>query len=170
MMEKSTSPAGRSSPQIVLAEPLVKQLKDYVTGLPDKEGQLINVLHQAQGIFGYLPREVQRLVAQEMGVPLARVYGVVTFYTFFTMTPRGRHLVSVCLGTACFVKGSIRVLDALKDTLKVEVGEVTEDGRFSINTLRCVGGCALAPVVMVDERVFGNVTPTQIPDILANFK
>ncbi len=153
-----------------LPEPLVRELIDFVNALPDKEGQLINVLHQAQGLFGYLPRSVQFLVARQMGVSLAHVYGVVTFYTFFTMQPRGRHPISVCQGTACFVKGAARVLSSLKDRLEVEVGEVTPDGRFSINTLRCVGGCALAPVMMIDDRVFANVTPAQLPDILANFQ
>ncbi len=153
-----------------LPEPLARELAEYIHGLPDQEGQLINVLHKAQGLFGYLPRSVQYLVAREMGVPLAQVYGVVSFYTFFTMQPRGRHPISVCQGTACFVKGAARVLSSLKDRLGVEVGEVTPDGRFSINTLRCVGGCALAPVMMVDERVFANVTPAQLPDILENFK
>lgn len=170
-MEQTTvrTPASAGVDKTPLPEPLVRELKEYIATLPDKDVQLINVLHKAQGIFGYLPRKVQILVAEEMGVPLARVYGVVTFYTFFTMQPRGRHPISVCQGTACFVKGAVRVLDALKDHLHVDVGEVTSDGRFSINTLRCVGGCALAPVVMIDDRVFGNVTPSQIPEILAQF-
>lgn len=169
-MEQSTVRAPVSAGAAkALPGPLVKELKEYIAQLPSKDGQLINVLHKAQGLFGYLPRKVQVLVAEEMGMSLAHVYGVVTFYTFFTMQPRGRHPIAVCQGTACFVKGAVRVLNALKDHLNVEVGEVTADGRFSINTLRCVGGCALAPVVMIDDRVFGNVTPAQIPDILAHF-
>lgn len=174
MMESiSTSQPGLNkagNTHLHLPAPLVQHLKDYIAALPDKSGQLINVLHEAQSLFVYLPREVQRLVAEEMGMSLAHVYGVVTFYAFFTMQPWGRHLISVCQGAACFVKGAARVLSALKDTLAVDVGEVTEDGCFSINTLRCVGGCALAPVMMIDERVFGNVTPAQIPEILALFK
>lgn len=172
-MESVSTHSDFNNPGIVthhLPEPLVQNLKEYIAALPSKEGQLVNVLHEAQSLFGYLPREVQRLVAEEMDMSLAHVYGVITFYAFFTMLPRGRHLISVCQGTACFVKGAPRVLSALKDRLNVEVGEVTEDGRFSINTLRCVGGCALAPVMMIDERVFGNVTPAQIPEILALFK
>lgn len=169
-MESTTAQARKpSAAKIVLPPAQVKELKDFIAQLPDKEYQLINVLHKAQAIFGYLPKPVQLLVAEEMGVPLARVYGVVTFYTFFTMEPRGKHPIAVCMGTACFVKGSTRVLNALTDYLHVDVGEVTPDGRFSINTLRCVGGCALAPVMMIGDRVFGNVTPAQIPEILAHF-
>ncbi len=163
---KTKAASGAAKP---LPENLVRELKEFIAQLPDKEVQLINVLHKAQSLFGYLPRNVQHLVAEEMGVPLAQVYGVVTFYTFFTMQPRGRHPIAVCQGTACFVKGAVRVLDTLKDLLHVEVGEVTTDGRFSISTVRCVGGCALAPVLMIDDRVYGNVTPSQIPDILAHF-
>lgn len=165
----SQKPGTAKMVKITLSPPLVRELKDFIAQLPEKECQLINVLHKAQNLFGYLPRPVQVLVAEEMGVPLAEVYGIVTFYTFFTMQPRGEHPISICQGTACFVKGATRVLNAFKDILHVDVGEVTSDGRFSIDTLRCVGGCALAPVVMIDDRVFGNVTPAQIPEILAQF-
>ncbi len=171
-MEQATvrPPPSASGNKAPLPENLVRELKKYVAALPSRDGQLINVLHKAQELFGYLPRKVQVLVAEEMGMPLAHVYGVVTFYTFFTMQPRGRHPIAVCQGTACFVKGGVRVLSALKDFLQVEVGEVTEDGLFSINTVRCVGGCALAPVMMIDDRVYAKVTPGQIPEILAQFR
>lgn len=169
-MEPTTARApAAGNIKTTLPEASVKELKEYIAKLPDKKYQLINVLHKAQAIFGYLPRPVQLLVAEEMGVSLAHVYGIVTFYTFFTMEPRGKHPISVCMGTACFVKGAVRVLNAVKDHLGVDVGEVTPDGQFSVNTLRCVGGCALAPVMMIGDRVFGNVSPAQIPDILAHF-
>ncbi len=169
-MAKTPTPAVRNVKSPPLPEAKVKELKQFIAALPDKEDQLINVLHKAQELFGYLPRKVQVLVAEEMGVPLAKVYGVVTFYTFFTMEPRGRHPISICQGTACFVKGGERVLSSVKDFLHVDVGEVTADGRFSINTVRCVGGCAMAPVMVVDDLVFGKVTPAQIPGILAQFE
>ncbi len=170
-MEQATvSPPSTNHNKTPLPEPLVRELKTYIAGLPEKDGQLINVLKKAQELFGYLPRKVQVLVAEELDMPLAHVYGVVTFYAFFTMQPRGRHPILVCQGTACFVKGGPRVLRSLKDYLKVEEGEVTEDGLFSVNTVRCVGGCALAPVMMIDDRVYGKVTPAQIPELLAHFR
>ncbi len=169
MESTAKSAASKSVPLPPLSGESVKKLKDFIHSLPSKEDQLINVLHEAQEIFGYLPRQVQNLVAQEMGVSLAHVYGIVTFYAFFNMQPSGRHRINICQGTACFVKGAPRILSAFKDRLQVEEGEVTQDGRFSISTVRCVGGCALAPVVMVDDRVFGHVAPEQIRDILADF-
>ncbi len=169
-MPQTAPPApAKVAPNPPLPPESVQKLKDFIRALPSKDDQLINVLHEAQEIFGYLPRQVQNLVAQEMGVSLAHVYGIVTFYAFFNMQPSGRHRINICQGTACFVKGAPRILSAFKDRLQVGEGEVTPDGRFSITTVRCVGGCALAPVVMVDDRVFGHVAPEQIRDILADF-
>jgi NADP-reducing hydrogenase subunit HndA len=148
---------------------LYQQLADFVATLPTKEGHLVTVLHKAQSLFGYLPKEVQEFVADQMEVSLAQVYGVVSFYTFFTMIPKGKHPISVCMGTACFVKGADKVVDALKKQLGVEVSEVTKDGKFSIDCLRCVGACALAPVVLVGEKVYANITPDQVKDIIADF-
>jgi NADP-reducing hydrogenase subunit HndA len=148
---------------------LYQKLADFIAELPQKEGHLVTALHKAQSLFGYLPREVQEFIADQMEVPLAKVYGVVSFYTFFTMVPKGKYPVSVCMGTACFVKGAEKVVEALKQQLKVEVGEVTEDGKFSIDCLRCVGACALAPVVMIGEKVYGHVKPDQVKDIIADF-
>jgi NADP-reducing hydrogenase subunit HndA len=153
----------------VLPENLYRELDDFIQELPTKEGHLVTALHKAQSLFGYLPEEVQKFVAEKMNVPEVHVYGVVSFYTFFTMVPKGKYPISVCLGTACFVKGAEKVVEALKQQLKVEVGEVTEDGRFSIDQLRCVGACALAPVVMVGEKVYGHVKPDQVKDIIADF-
>jgi len=148
---------------------LYKKLSDFLATLPTKEGHLVTVLHKAQSLFGYLPKEVQEFVADQMEVSLAQVYGVVSFYTFFTMIPKGKHPISVCMGTACFVKGADKVVDALKKQLGVEVSEVTKDGKFSIDCLRCVGACALAPVVLVGEKVYANITPDQVKDIIADF-
>lgn len=130
----------------------------------------MTVPHKAQGLYGYLPMEVQQTVANLMGVSLARVYGVVTFYAYFTMVPKGQHPISLCNGTACHVTGSEKLLAALKEQLGIGVGETTPDGRFSIDQLRCVGACALAPVMMVGEKVYGSVSADQIRGILAEYE
>lgn len=146
------------------------ELDEFIDSLPTKEGHLVTVLHKAQSIFGYLPEEVQEYVAEAMNVPVVHVFGVVSFYTFFTMVPKGKHPISVCMGTACFVKGADKVTDAFKQQLGVAVSEVTKDGKFSIDCLRCVGACALAPVVMIGEKVYANVTPDQVKNIIADFQ
>jgi len=125
-------------------------------------GELINILHAAQGIFGYLPREVQE-------IPVSRVYGVVTFYSFFTMTPKGKYPISVCLGTACYVRGAEKVLDEFQRQLEIKVGETTPDGLFSLDCLRCVGACGLAPVVTIAGKVYGRLTPEKVRDILSEY-
>lgn len=144
-----------------------KQLDAFIDSLPTKKGELIRVLHTAQGIFGYLPKEVQVYVAKRMDVPASKVYGVVSFYSFFTMKPKGQYDISVCLGTACYVRGAEKVLDELKKKLSIEIGETTDDGKFSLRTLRCVGACGLAPVVMVGDKVYGRVTPDMVDGMLA---
>jgi NADH-quinone oxidoreductase subunit E/NADP-reducing hydrogenase subunit HndA len=128
------------------------------------------VLHKVQGEYGYLPAEVQELVAKELGIPVSRVYGIVSFYSFFTMTPKGEHPISVCLGTACYVRGAEKVLDELKRQLGINVGEVTPDGKFSLTCLRCVGACGLAPVIEVGDKVYGRMTPDRVKDVLAEYK
>ena len=146
------------------------ELDAYIDSLPTTKGELIRVLHRAQGIFGYLPREVQVHVAKRLDVPVSKVYGVVSFYSFFTMKPKGEYDVSVCLGTACYVRGADKILEEITKQLGIGVGETTEDGKFSLRTLRCVGACGLAPVVMIGERVYGRVTPDQVISILAEWK
>jgi len=148
---------------------LYQELDDFVAQLPTKEGHLVTVLHKAQHLFGYLPREVQQYVADLMDVSLAKVYGVVSFYTFFTMVPKGKYPISICMGTACYVKQADKIVDAFKDILGVEIGEVTKDGKFSIDVLRCVGACALAPILTVGDKVYAHVTPDQIKDIIAEY-
>lgn len=135
----------------------------------NQAGELINVLHAAQQLLGYLPAEVQEVIANELNISLAKVYGVVTFYSFFTMLPKGEHPISVCMGTACYVRGAEKVLDEFRRLLKINIGETTPDGRFSLSCLRCVGACGLAPVVMVGDRVFGRVSPDKVPDIIHEF-
>jgi NADP-reducing hydrogenase subunit HndA len=152
-----------------LPEKQYRELEEFVNQLPTRDGHLVTVLHKAQSIFGYLPLEVQQAVAGLMETSLAQVYGVVSFYTYFTMVPKGKYPISICNGTACFVKGSEKVIDAFKKQLGLEIGEVTKDGKFSIDVLRCVGACALAPVLMVGEKTYGYVTPDQVKDIIAEF-
>lgn len=129
-------------------------------------GELINILHETQNAIGYLPKEVQVLVAKNLGIPATRVNGVVSFYAFFTEKPKGKHPISVCLGTACYVRGAEKVLDEVKKILGIEVGETTPDGFFSLDCLRCVGACGLAPVLMIDGKVYGNVDPKNVKAIL----
>lgn len=129
-------------------------------------GELINILHKVQEVMGYLPAPVQQLIATQIHIPVSKVYGVVTFYTFFTMTPKGEHPVSVCMGTACYVRGAEKVLDEFKRVLKINVGETTPDGRFSLSSLRCVGACGLAPVVLIGEKVYGRVVPGEVEKII----
>ena len=123
----------------------------------------------AQGIFGYLPREVQEIIAGRLHIPVSKVYGVVTFYSFFTMTPKGKYPISVCLGTACYVRGAEKVLEEFQRQLEIKVGETTSDGLFSLDCLRCVGACGLAPVVTIAGKVYGRLTPEKVRDILSEY-
>ena len=155
---------------IKLSESKINFIKEVCKSYGNKAGEVINVLHKVQGEFGYLPAEVQELVAKELNIPVSRVYGIVSFYSFFTMTPKGEHPISVCLGTACYVRGAEKVLDELKRQLGINVGEVTPDGKFSLTCLRCVGACGLAPVIEVGEKVYGRMTPDRVKDVLAEYK
>lgn len=148
----------------------IERIGAICAGFNNSPGELINVLHKTQGEMGYLPEEVQREIARRLGIPVAKVYGVVTFYSFFTMTPKGRHAISVCMGTACYVRDAEKVVDELKKQLGIAVGEVTADGKFSLDCLRCVGACGLAPVMLIGEKVYGRVDPKQIKDILAGYE
>ena len=155
---------------IKLSESKINFIKEVCKSYDNKPGEVINVLHKVQGEFGYLPAEVQELVAKELNIPVSRVYGIVSFYSFFTMTPKGQYPISVCLGTACYVRGAEKVLDELKRQLGIGVGEVTPDGKFSLTCLRCVGACGLAPVIEVGEKVYGRMTPDRVKDVLAEYK
>jgi len=157
-------------PKIKLAEHTIELIKTICAEFENKESELINVLHRVQGKLGYLPAEVQEVIAKELKTGVAKVYGVVTFYSFFTMIPQGENPISICMGTACYVRGAEQVLNEFKRQLKVEVGESTEDGKFSINCLRCVGACGLAPVVTVGEKVFGRVAPSDVKKIIAEYR
>jgi len=153
-----------------LQECQIQTIKDICRSFGNRPGELINVLHKTQEAFGYLPAEVQQVVANELNISVAKVYGVVTFYAFFTMKPKGKHPISVCMGTACYVRGAEKVVDALKHELDIEVGGVTPDGKFSLNCLRCVGACGLAPVMTIGDKVHGRVEASQLKEILAQYE
>lgn len=135
-----------------------------------ERGCLMPVLHEAQEIYGYLPGEVQTVIAEELNIPLAEVYGVATFYSRFSLNPKGKHRVSVCLGTACYVKGADKVLAEVEKELRITCGECTPDRTFSLDSCRCVGACGLAPVMMVDEEVYGKLTANDVAGILAKYR
>jgi NADH:ubiquinone oxidoreductase subunit E len=135
-----------------------------------KEGSLIQVLHLAQEIYGYLPLELQTYIANEMGIPVSEVSGVVTFYSFFSTKPRGKHTIRVCLGTACYVRGGKKIVESLKDKLNVDIGGTTEDGRFTFEVARCIGACGLAPAMMIDGTVYKQVNVNRLGAILAKYE
>lgn len=135
----------------------------------DQKGALMPIMQQAQDIYGYLPIEVQTMIADGMGISLEKVYGVATFYSQFALNPKGKYQISVCLGTACYVKGSGDVYSKLEEVLGIKGGECTADGKFSLDACRCVGACGLAPVMMINDEVYGRLLPDQIPDILAKY-
>ena len=147
-----------------------KELENYILTLEDKKSSLIIILHKAQEIFGYIPEEVQEFIAEKIEVPVSKVYGVVSFYNFFSMEPKGKYLISVCTGTACYVRGAEKILEALQKELGLKLGGVTEDGLFSLDSLRCVGACGLAPVMLVGKDVHGKVKPEDVKKIIENYK
>lgn len=136
----------------------------------DEKGAMIPILHEVQQEKGYLPEDVQAYIAQKMGVPLSEVYGIVTFYALFNTQPRGKHRISVCLGTACYVRGSGKILEELEKLLNIKVGETTADGQFTLEACRCLGACGLAPVLTVDEHVHGRLTTKDVADLIAKYK
>ena len=154
----------------ILQDCQVKTIQNICKSFGNKAGELINVLHKTQEAFGYLPAEVQQVVARELNVSEAKVYGVVSFYAFFTMKPKGKYKISVCTGTACYVRGVEKVIDELKEELDIEVGEVTPDGKFSLDCLRCVGACGLAPVMLINDKVYGRIDPKEVKGILDSYQ
>lgn len=146
------------------------KLKEIIEKYKDTRGALIPVLHEAQEVYGYLPENVLKKVSDGLNVPLAEIYGVVTFYTQFSLNPKGRFKINVCLGTACYVKGSGEILEKFKDRLGINVGQCTEDGKFSLDACRCIGACGLAPVIMINEDVHGRLTADDVDSILEQYK
>ena len=133
-------------------------------------GAIMPIMQEAQGIYGYLPEEVLVIIAQEMNMPLSDLYGIASFYSQFTLNPKGKYQISICLGTACYVKGAGNVLKALETKLGIQAGGITPDGKFSLDACRCIGACGLAPVMMINNDVYGNLTPDMISDIINKYK
>ena len=159
-----------TSVKVKLKQNDIDKIKEICAAYNHEPGELINVLHQTQEHFGYLPAEIQEVISWEMNVSAAKVYGVVTFYSYFTMTPKGRYPVSVCTGTACYVRGAENVLEEIKKQLDLKVGETSEDGKYSLSCLRCVGACGLAPVVLVGDKTYGRVAPDDVKGIVDEYK
>ena len=145
------------------------ELKKVIAELKDQPGSLMPIMQRAQDIYGYLPIEVQTMISDETGEPLEKIYGIATFYAQFALEPKGKYQISVCLGTACYVKGSALILEKIEETLGIKSGQCTPDGKFSIEACRCVGACGLAPVMMINGEVYGRLTPEDVSGILAKY-
>ncbi|MDD7409378.1 MAG: NAD(P)H-dependent oxidoreductase subunit E [Anaerovoracaceae bacterium] len=156
--------------KVDVTEEQKKKILDIIDGYKDTQGALIQVLHDVQDYFGYLPIEVQEIISDAMNVPLAEIYGIVTFYTQFTTQPKGKYAVSVCLGTACYVKGSGKILEKFEQELGIQAGDVTDDGMFSIDACRCVGACGLAPVAIVNGEVYGKLVQADVKSICDKYR
>ncbi len=146
-----------------------KKLKAFIDENKHDKSRLMAVMQEAQEIYGYLPMEVQEMIAEGMDVPLEKVFGVATFYAQFSLSPKGEYNISVCLGTACYVKGAQKLIDMLSDQLEIGLDECTADGKFSLEACRCIGACGLGPVLTVNDEVFGKLSDSDIPDIIAKF-
>lgn len=152
--------------EALMKEELIK----VIDKCKDMPGALIPVLHEAQGIYGYLPPEAMKMIADGLNLPVAKVYGVATFYSQFSLTQKGKYRVSVCLGTACYVKGAAEILDKFKERLALELGECSDDGLFSLDACRCIGACSLAPVVMINDDVYGKLKPEDIDKLISKYE
>ncbi|WP_027625222.1 NADH-quinone oxidoreductase subunit NuoE [Clostridium lundense] len=152
-----------------ILESKLNELSEFIDSIQNKEGSLIAVLHKAQNIFGYLPNEVQSFIAKKLDIPVSKVYGVVTFYSYFNTEPKGKYVINVCMGTACFVRGAGDVVDELQKKLNIKIGETTADGKYTIEVLRCVGACGLAPVVTVNDKVYGHFTKDKVDKLLEEY-
>ncbi|WP_296971939.1 NADH-quinone oxidoreductase subunit NuoE [Tepidanaerobacter sp. EBM-38] len=148
----------------------LKQIEEMLKKYKGQKGALLQALQEAQNIMGYLPIEVQEMVAETLDITLSEVYSTITFYSFFSLKPKGKYQIRTCLGTACYVRGAEKILDRLKTELGIEVGDTTDDGKFSLNACRCIGACGLAPAIIINDEVYGRLTPDKIPDILKKFE
>ena len=146
-----------------------QKLFEMIDRRKNEKGAVMPILQEAQEIYGYLPIEVQTMIAERLDVPLEEIFGVSTFYSQFALTPKGKYEISVCLGTACYVKGSQDILDKISEILEIEPEDCTPDGKFSLTACRCVGACGLAPVMMINDEVYGRLTADEVPDILAKY-
>ncbi|MEW9121189.1 MAG: NAD(P)H-dependent oxidoreductase subunit E [Thermotaleaceae bacterium] len=156
-------------PKEILTKENFERLEAVIEKNKGKKGSLMPVLHEGQKIFGCLPLEVQKRISDALDMPLAEIYGVVTFYSQFTLDPKGDYTIGVCMGTACYVKGSQKIIDRIKKEAKVEVGSTSADGKFSLEATRCIGACGLAPVLTVNEDVYGRLVEADVPGIIAKY-
>lgn len=150
-------------------EKVEKETKEIIKKYAKDKTQLIGILNDVQEKYGYIPKQAQIVISKELKMPMAEIYGVITFYSRFTLAPKGKYNIAICLGTACFVKGSQKLLDRAKERLNIEPGQVTQDGKFSIDEVRCVGACGLAPVFMVNDEVYGNATVKQLDEVIDKY-
>lgn len=155
--------------KISLNSKKIERIKEICESFNNSHGEIINILHRVQSEFGFLPVEVQELISEQIRMPVAQIYGIVSFYSFFSMQPKGKYPISICLGTACYVRDSEKVLEEFKRQLGIGLGELSADGKFSLDTLRCVGACGLAPVVLIGDKVYGRISPNQVKDIIAEY-
>ena len=153
-----------------MEEKTVKELEQILSKYTNDKSNLIQILNEVQEKFGYVPTIVQEEIAKYLGIEVAEVYGVVTFYSRFTLKPKGKYAISVCMGTACFVKGGEQILERVKQKLGIEEGQTTEDGKFSIDATRCIGACGLAPVFTVNEEVYGKATPQKVDEVIKEYQ
>ena len=161
---------GHAGCQQMSEEQQFSLLKDVIEDYGKKESNLIQILHMAQAIFGFLPKNVLEFIAREMDMPISKVEGVVTFYSFFSTQPKGKYSIKVCLGTACYVRGGKKILEKLKELLMIDVGETTEDMKFSLEVMRCIGACGLAPAISINDDVHKRVNPNKIEEILKQYE
>lgn len=163
MCANSTLPPFKGTPE------QAAELKQAIDELKSQPGALMPIMQRAQAIYGYLPYEVQKMIADATGIPIEKIYGVATFYAQFTLNPKGKYRISVCLGTACYVKGGDKIWDALRKKLGINEGQCTADGRFSLDSCRCIGACGMAPVMMINDDVYGRLTVDQLDHILEKY-
>lgn len=153
-----------------LSEAAVKQINDICDRYANEQTPLMMILSDIQKAYGYIPLEVQELVSARTGIPVAEIYGVVTFYSFFSLEPKGKYVIGCCLGTACYVKGAQQVVDKFSEILKIKPGETTADGLFTLDALRCIGACAISPAIKINGKVYPKVAVSAVPDIINEYK
>ena len=153
-----------------LSATAVKQIEEIIARYKDEKTPLMMILSDIQNEYGYIPLEVQELVSEKTGISVAEIYGVVTFYSFFSLKPKGKYVIGVCLGTACYVKGSQQVIDKFSEILNIKPGETTEDGLFTLDALRCIGACGIAPAISINGKVYPKVEVKQVPKIIEEYR
>ncbi len=153
-----------------LSASAVKQIEEIIARYKDERTPLMMILSDIQNEYGYIPLDVQELVSEKTGIPVAEIYGVVTFYSFFSLKPKGKYVIGVCLGTACYVKGSQQVIDKFSEILNIKPGETSEDGLFTLDALRCIGACGIAPAITINGKVYPKVAVSQVPGIVEEYR